>query len=89
MFFGAQGNIYFIGYGSFVKIGFTKRDVQKRINGLSIGSPETLIIYAVKRGLFDEEKVLHQRFAEYWIRGEWFRREGALLDYIASLEPPK
>jgi hypothetical protein len=32
-----------------------------------------------------KEAELHERFREFWIRGEWFRDEGAVADFVDSI----
>lgn len=78
----AAGFIYVIGFGAYVKIGFTERSVRQRIAGLQTGCPEKLETYATLRGSRDEERGFHERFAALRMNGEWFRREGALADWI-------
>jgi hypothetical protein len=84
-FRGIVGNIYFAGYGPYIKIGFTKGPVEQRIRGLSVAAPEELVIYAVARGGVDDEKALHERFSHLHLRGEWFRHDGDLAAHVAAV----
>lgn len=78
----AAGFIYVIGFGAYVKIGFTERSVRQRIVGLQTGCPKKLETYATLRGSRDDEREFHDRFADLRMNGEWFRREGALDEWI-------
>lgn len=84
-FLGVEGNIYFVGYGAYVKIGYTRGDVAKRVRGLNTATPETIVIFAIVRGTPEDERALHARFTTLRLRGEWFKHEGALADHIAGL----
>lgn len=53
-----------------VKIGYTGGDPKKRLASLQTGQPMTLSLLWSVDG--DYEDGLHQRFAEYRVRGEWF-----------------
>jgi len=70
-----------------IKIGFTSNDdFQTRMDGLQTGSPVQLRILATCPGSELEEKELHARFADYRVRGEWFRPGRRLVRLIASLQ---
>ena len=79
--------VYFLRCEQFVKIG-SGRDLQRRVSAHQISVPFKLELLAVLDGDIDLEKVLHRRFLHHWERGEWFRLEGDLADYIASLPAP-
>ena len=82
--------VYFMRYGTSnrVKIGFTKR-MNQRKNGLESGTPENLHLLATVTGGRPQEKRLHKRFAAYRIKGEWYKLEGKLAEYVAALPKPK
>ena len=72
--------VYVVGFGPYVKIGITE-NFSDRVAQLQ--TPEKLETFA----LFEEaaavyEKMLHRRFSEYRLNGEWFRREGTLAEWI-------
>jgi hypothetical protein len=48
----------------------------------NLQTPEPVKLYALLEGWAKEEQTLHQRFAEYRLQGEWFRREGELAAWI-------
>ena len=67
-------NIYFIQSinGGPVKIGKAK-NVQQRLLGFQIGCPVKLSVVAVYKNVDDSlENVLHNKYSEYRIHGEWF-----------------
>ncbi|GCD10443.1 GIY-YIG nuclease family protein [Clostridium tagluense] len=81
-----DNNIYFIlnRDTDSVKIGITKREVQKRLNALQTGCPNKLeLIYAVK-GNYTTEKYLHKLFDFDRIRlkGEWFNYSYHIKQWI-------
>lgn len=78
-----EGEVYFVATGTEVKIGVAK-DPLARMATLQIGSAATLRLLGSMFGGADLERVLHRRFAQYRIRGEWYRLEGALAAFIAK-----
>ena len=80
------GGIYFVGFGDYVKIGFTSTPVQKRLAALQAECPEPLVVYASIPGTMRLERELHRRFAASRLQSEWFRKTPELLDYIESIK---
>lgn len=81
------GFVYAIGNpDGAVKIGFA-RNPQQRLASLRCGSQEDLRILGVLPGDRSVEAYLHQRFSAERIRGEWFKREGAVAQFVADLQP--
>lgn len=81
-------SVYFIHVNdSAVKIGHAQKPYQRLMN-LQAGAVERLKLISCIDGGREQERALHERFAELRIRGEMFRREGALQDYIETLPPP-
>lgn len=81
------GLIYVIQCGDFpiVKIGHTKSDnLQKRFHTLQGGNPFRLKVLTYFEGEIEQEKALHQRFWGLRVRGEWFRLEGSLVEFVRS-----
>ena len=76
--------VYFITDGNYIKIGYTKNDVQKRLKQLQTSSPKRLFILGYVNGDKDVEKSLHKKFYNSIIRinGEWFSPTQDILDYI-------
>ena len=79
----AQGLIYFVGYGQFVKIGFAT-DLALRLTALQVSTPHPLKVYLKIEGTLEDEKALHRQFAAYRIRGEWFRRSSEIKAWIVE-----
>jgi len=73
--------VYFVRSGDFIKIG-TAGKPAKRMAELRTSSPVKLTLLLTIPGGLSVEKALHQRFAELRVRGEWFRAEPALTDFI-------
>lgn len=72
-----------------VKFGFSE-DVRKRFSNLRAGSPDALHLLMDIPGGEDLERELHFRFRSYRVRGEWFRLEIPVLDFIermANVDP--
>lgn len=79
-----KGWVYFIRAGDFIKIGYAL-DVRTRLNALQVGTPEKLEIIWQEPGEKRHEVKYHQQFAAQRERGEWFRYEGALKEFLESL----
>ena len=64
------------------KIGFT-RNLAKRLVALQIGNPDVLIVYrSIENVSVQKEHELHQLFANYHIRGEWYSITTDMIDSI-------
>jgi len=57
-----------------VKIGVAGHP-QQRLEDLQCANPERLVLIAERPGTFELERQLHERFAPWRIRGEWFRAD--------------
>jgi len=80
------GYIYAIKAGGTVKIGWAG-DPERRLNDLSLASPLPLRLLGFVEGTKATEKILHRRFKEHHLRGEWFSIKGQVVDFIESLPP--
>ncbi len=84
-----DGRIYFLETvgANFMKIGWTKRALEKRVQAVQGGCPYPLILRASIAGTILDERRLHRQFAQFRVRpnGEWFRLEEKLRDYLNSL----
>lgn len=76
--------IYIVGFHGYIKIGWSD-NIRTRLKSLQQALPETLLLHATMPGSVDDERALHRRFSEYSTRGEWFRRCGELVAFIAEL----
>lgn len=78
--------VYVIRCGNFIKIG-KAADPAKRIAQLDAANPLELERIAVIKGQDGHrlERELHQQFHEQRHKGEWFRLEGALAEWVAGL----
>ena len=78
--------IYFIQAGDNgpIKIGVTN-NVRKRLSILQTFSPQKLKLLAIIEGSYDKERLIHQIFSKLRVRGEWFKPEPDLLEYINRL----
>lgn len=85
----APSVVYFIqaGVGGHIKIGVTT-DVRERLSRLQMASPVDLQLLGAVAGDRYFEASLHDRFHHLHVRGEWFRAERELLDYIATETRP-
>lgn len=80
-------SVYFIKPDSaaVVKIGVCGEDPMKRLRALQTASWENLkIIGLLKNGSLHKERELHEKFWKHHIRGEWFRLDQEILDFIGS-----
>ena len=82
----SQSKVYFIRAEDtgFVKIGRTAKEPIERLRDLQVGSPNNLSLLCwITEGMFNHtERSLHKRFKAQHVRGEWFRYEGDLSEFI-------
>ncbi len=79
--------IYFIRRGEFVKIGVTI-NVLNRVKTLQNASVEPVTLLGVMVGGKREERALHQRFHAKRIRGEWFKIDDEITDFVTANTGP-
>lgn len=81
------GCIYFFQgeCGGPIKIGYSLSPRQ-RLKELQTGYPDLLKVLAIIRGTEKDEKEMHERFAKFRLRGEWFRPDAELLAEISALK---
>lgn len=77
--------VYFIQDGEYIKIGFSSTGAIDRLLVLQGANPRPLTLVATMPGTKALETELHARFHSLRVRGEWFRAEAPLLDFIRSL----
>jgi len=77
--------VYAVRQGNYIKIGLS-RNVANRLRELQTSSPEPLHLVGTFAGGRRLERLLHQRFADHRVRGEWFslRILPELLDMLAE-----
>ena len=76
-----DGTIYFVQCHGLIKIGMT-RSWHARLRKMGTDIPGEAIILHTEPGTFADEKDTHRRFAHLRERGEWFRADSDILDYI-------
>lgn len=76
--------IYFIGnkQEKIVKIGYTVSKINQRVSVIQANCPFIVECFLLIEGLKDTEQYLHNMFKAEYIRGEWFKYEGKVEDYI-------
>jgi hypothetical protein len=70
-----------VGHSGPVKIGWTGKPL-KRFETLQQANPEPLRMLAVWAGSQQEERAIHLAFPEFRLRGEWFRADPELVDFV-------
>lgn len=80
-----RGFVYFITDGQAIKIGFS-RYPDGRQSDLQVAHYLPLRQIAQFFGAWSDEAFLHRKFQHLRIRGEWFRPETELIEFIAALE---
>lgn len=81
----AEQTVYFIAdEHNRIKIGKAKRPVY-RLGGMQVDNADKLRLVAVEPNGENRERELHKKFHHLHIRGEWYRGERELLDYMARL----
>ncbi|MER9196396.1 hypothetical protein NKI13_24445 [Mesorhizobium australicum] len=68
-----------------IKIGWSSRKMTVRLEAMQNGNPNLLMTLATAPGTVNDERMLHSYFNHLHVRGEWYRREDDLLEYICSL----
>ena len=80
-----KGLVYFIHEeGDFkrFKIGYTTK-ISERLLSLQTGNPDLLVVYkTIENVTKKKETQLHQMFAQYRIRGEWFAINPDMIDKL-------
>ena len=81
----SKRKVYFIQEGDTgpIKIGVAK-NVKIRMNTLQVGNPRTLQVIATMPAKVGTERVLHCRFRQYRIGGEWFHPSSEIMEYIKA-----
>lgn len=79
--------VYFGECREFIKIGYTTRDdVGERFKELATGNPDPIrLIGSIVVASVEDERRLHERFAMFHHRGEWFRKTPQLVNAIHCL----
>lgn len=80
---GVDGWVYYVRAGAFVKIGFTT-DLVARMKRLQTSSPCKLQLLVAIEGSQEREAFEHKHYATLRAYGEWFKMEGALLDFLGE-----
>ncbi len=70
-----------------IKIGFTAGKIQDRLSALQTAHPYKLQVLTVCRGNRNYEKILHERFVQFRLEGEWFEPHPDLMAFISVLPP--
>lgn len=76
--------IYFIRSGRFVKIGYTKHSMKRRLEDLQIGNPVRLVVLGMIEGDRKAERAVHDRFIALHVQGEWFTLTDEVRAFIAA-----
>lgn len=91
-----QGVVYFAARGYHVKIGYTSKPVQVRLN--EIRRNETIapadldltedvhLIYLITGCVMRDERRLHGLFAAHRAAGEWFHLSPAFIEQLGGLQ---
>ncbi len=71
-----------------IKIGSsTTTGLRMRLSDIQVGNSDELsLLGTIEANPINLEMVLHQRFNEYRVRGEWFEYSFAIQEYIQSLK---
>lgn len=72
------------GDDSVIKIGFSGTSVLKRCESLQTSNWRDLVIVAVMPGKHADETRLHEEFAHYHVRGEWFLNHGEVAAWVEA-----
>jgi hypothetical protein len=84
---GIWETVYFLRQGKFIKIGHTTTEVRRRIKNYMTHSLEDTVLLGFTYGDRAMEREYHRMFSEYQVKGEWFRHEGRLVEFISEVLP--
>src|SRR4030042_1877657 len=71
--------------GGPIKIGFTSREPENRVQDLQNANPYELVLLGTISGGKEEEAKLHGRFSDDRLRGEWFAPSEHLRSWLRDL----
>lgn len=80
-----RGMVYFIGNTEegIVKIGFCRKEIDKRMASLQTGCPYRLsLLRVIEKTTLAGEALVQKKFEGYKMIGEWFSLEGDLANYL-------
>lgn len=84
--------IYFVQHGEDgpIKIGYVGKEesFQRRLSLLQIGNPVELHPLGIMDGSQDDERVMHNRFGDFWIKNEWFIPVRVIVSFIEQNTRP-
>jgi len=67
-----------------IKIGFTARFIEQRVQVLQTGSPDKLVFLGGLPGDVNDENTMHDRFKKFRLHGEWFEPAPELVEFIRN-----
>lgn len=78
--------VYFVQseHGGEIKIGRAD-DVARRLAGLQTGRPDKLVLLAAAQGTLQQERELHERFAAFRVKGEWFSPAPEIMELVRDV----
>lgn len=68
-----------------IKIGYSTI-TKNRVSELQVGNSQELQVLLVAEGDRGTESALHNKFKRLKVRGEWFKADKELLDFIQELK---
>lgn len=77
----AQRMTYLLSDGEFYKIGTTISPAERAAK-VQLGNAREIVVVAMAIG--DFEKQLHEQFSHLRVRGEWFRRDDAIVSWFSA-----
>jgi hypothetical protein len=78
-----MGHVYFVQVISSgdIKIGYST-NIRSRISTLQTSIPEKIKLLGYISGDLGKEKELHKKFRILRLRGEWFRCDSSIIDFL-------
>lgn len=78
-------HVYFLEMTDFIKIGFSTQ-LEFRLEAFETSMPyEVKLLHSIA-GSRNTERFLHKKFCDLRGRGEWFKRDDRILEYIEALK---
>jgi hypothetical protein len=68
-----------------LKIGYTRGEPEVRLKQLQTGSAAELRLIACHEGEPEDERRLHDKYADHRVRGEWFQMSSELFEHLGMV----
>lgn len=82
-----SGFIYAVDAGEICKIGWSSNP-HRRLSNIKTDNPAVIGLIGYVAGTIQEERALHRQLEPHRVAREWYRREGAVAEFVGTLPAP-